>query len=402
VQALWVVPEPATNHTLVAVVNRDGVASEFDPDNNAQSLSVGGTDLEVSLVSYDAETNGAVRVYAQVRNAGAPGATHTVLAIRRCDALGTPAAGAALATVEVPALEPGRLAQVALDLPVGTQPEGDTFYQLQADEANTVADVETNNNIAVFSAHLWLDTDGDGMKDGAEVEAGTDPLSSDSLLRITHVGARTPVNAQNYLPLAFQSVSNKAYVIQVAPTVTGEWMTVSEPFVAVSNRTQVLVRILDTMPQAFYRVRTGAALTAYTYTLGFSLPDQWVAQYDWSALPEAAQSLRNAGDDPDGDGMDNQSEMASGTDPTDATSCLRITSFQAGGDVLAGGIQTSTGRVYYVESCLLGDTAWKPVTGLIGGQNGVTPWQVTRPTEAKAGFYRAVLGVPSDMTKIVP
>jgi len=113
------------------------------------------------------------------------------------------------------------------------------------------------------------DTDGDGMKDGAEVEAGTDPLSSDSLLRITHVGARTPVNAQNYLPLAFQSVSNKAYVIQVAPTVTGEWMTVSEPFVAVSNRTQVLVRILDTMPQAFYRVRTGAALTAYTYTLGF-------------------------------------------------------------------------------------------------------------------------------------
>jgi len=100
--------------------------------------------------------------------------------------------------------------------------------------------------------------------------------------------------------------------------------------------------------------------------------------------------------------MDNQSEMAAGTDPTDAASCLRITSFQAGGDVLAGGIQTSTGRVYYVESCLLGETAWKPVTGLIGGQNGVTPWQVTRPTETKAGFYRAVLGVPSDMTKIVP
>ena len=67
-----------------------------------------------------------------------------------------------------------------------------------------------------------------------------------------------------------------------------------------------------------------------------------------------------------------------------------------------GRIQTVTGRVYYVESCLPGDTSWKPVTGLIGGQVGVTPWLVARPTEAKTGFYRAVLGVPSDMTKVVP
>jgi hypothetical protein len=78
------------------------------------------------------------------------------------------------------------------------------------------------------------------------------------------------------LPLSFLSVSNKAYVIQVALAVTGAWLTVSEPFVAVSNRTQVLVRLLDSMPQAFYRVRTSAPTTAYTYALGFGLPDQWL------------------------------------------------------------------------------------------------------------------------------
>jgi hypothetical protein len=143
-------------------------------------------------------------------------------------------------------------------------------------------------------------------------------------------------------------------------------------------------------------------LATYTYTLGFSLPDQWIGQYDWNSLPADKRNLRDAGDDPDGDGMDNQSEMAAGTNPTDATSCLKFTAFNADGNVLAGSIQTATGRVYYVESCLPGEIAWKPVTGLIGGQNAVTPWQVTRPAEAKAGFYRAVLGVPSDMTKVVP
>jgi hypothetical protein len=100
--------------------------------------------------------------------------------------------------------------------------------------------------------------------------------------------------------------------------------------------------------------------------------------------------------------MDNQSEMAAATDPTDAASCLRLTSFQANGSVLSGDLQTAAGRVYYVESCRLGETQWRPVTGLIGGQAGLTPWQVARPSEAKAGFFRAVLGAPSEMTRVAP
>jgi hypothetical protein len=38
------------------------------------------------------------------------------------------------------------------------------------------------------------------------------------------------------------------------------WLTVSEPIVAVSNRTQVLVRMLESMPQAFYRVSVSTPL----------------------------------------------------------------------------------------------------------------------------------------------
>lgn len=248
----------------------------------------------------------------------------------------------------------------------------------------------------------YVDSDGDGMDNSKEFESGTDPTNPASLLCITLLGQRTPVNTQNYLPLAFQSVSNKAYVIQVAPTVTGAWMTVSEPFVATSNLTQVLVRILDSMPQAFYRIRTSTPPVPYTYSQGFSLPDQWIGQFNWNALPPEARNLRNAADDPDGDGMDNQSEMAAGTDPTDSASCLRMLSFRADGGFLSGHIQTTTGRVYYVESLMPGETLWHPVTGYIGGQNGVTPWYVPRPPETQAGFFRAILGVPSETTIIKP
>ena len=80
------------------------------------------------------------------------------------------------------------------------------------------------------------------------------------LYAITHFGPQVTRVSKPYWPLTFQSVSNNAYVIQVAPTVTGAWLTVSESFVAVSNRTQVLVRMLESMPQAFYRVSTSTAL----------------------------------------------------------------------------------------------------------------------------------------------
>ncbi len=79
---VWVVPDPATNHTLYAAANWAGLASEFDWSNNVASVSIGGTDLAVSLVGYSTETNGAMRVIAQVQNLGAPSATNSVLAIR--------------------------------------------------------------------------------------------------------------------------------------------------------------------------------------------------------------------------------------------------------------------------------------------------------------------------------
>jgi hypothetical protein len=184
--ATWVVPEPASPHTLYAAVNWSGRVTEFDAANNLQSVSIGGTDLAASLVRYQVETNGAVRVIAQVQNLGAPAAGETLLALRREGETNAP-----LATAQVPALEPGRLAQVALDLPAGTQRYGEGFYRLFVNESGTVMDVNSENDTAAFvvmstsnpfGPSLWFDFNGPIP---VEVSLAGDARIEDGVVRLT-------------------------------------------------------------------------------------------------------------------------------------------------------------------------------------------------------------------------
>jgi len=252
VTAIWIVPEPATNHVLFAVVNRAGAGAEFNSTNNSQSLSVAGADLQVSLLSQTPETNGSLHVVAQVWNYGAPAATNSVLAIRRCDASGTNASEPVLAIVDVPLLQPGHAAQIAIDLPAGTQPQGEAFYQLRADETGVVPDVNTNNNTSSFAVNLWVDTDGDGMPDSFEAQhtflsasdpsdaqidydgdgasnlgeylAGTDPSAPGSYLRMTGVGP----DGSGGVAISWGSAPNKLYTIQRTSSLLLPFQTVAE------------------------------------------------------------------------------------------------------------------------------------------------------------------------------
>jgi uncharacterized repeat protein (TIGR02543 family) len=146
--------------------------------------------LAVWLVSYTVETNGAVQVIAQVQNIGAPGATNTVLAIRPADS------SHVLLTVPVPALQPGQLAQVALDLPPGTQLPGSWLYTLHADDTGLIAnDVNTNNNFATFAVNLWLESGASNLvmvnttcvPDGAGTAAGGGIVSVGANVTVTAV-----------------------------------------------------------------------------------------------------------------------------------------------------------------------------------------------------------------------
>jgi len=141
----WVVPEPAIERTLYAVLDPASNVTEFAETNNALSVSIGGVDLEVKLVDYERYPDRTLRVIATVQNLGAPGATNTILSIYRPGETNTPAA-----TVEVPALLPGRLAEVALDLPptdiwlLGN-------YVLVIDEQDVSGDVDLYNNRVEFN-----------------------------------------------------------------------------------------------------------------------------------------------------------------------------------------------------------------------------------------------------------
>ncbi len=277
--AVWVVAEPATNHTLCAAANRAGLAGEFNGSNNFACVSIGGTDLAVSLSSYSAETNGAMRVIAQVQNLGAPSATNSVLAIRRYGSPNTP-----LMTVAVPLLEPGRLAQVALDLPAGTQPAGEQIYTLTADETRITSDIDTNNNTSSFAANLWIDSDGDGTSDSwmmqyfshatgqagdlsraqddadgdgvsnlAEYLAGTSPKDPHSYLSITDIG----LGGTNGVQITWGSASNRLYSLQRAIALSGGlgFTNIAQHILSTPPENVYLDAPATNSPSLFYRVR---------------------------------------------------------------------------------------------------------------------------------------------------
>ena len=273
VDATWVVSEPAAPHALYAVVNPGGLAGEFNEANNTRSVTIGGTDLAVSLVSCRPESDGAMRVIARVQNLGAPSATGSTLAIRREGQTNTP-----LSTVAVPSLQPGQTAQVALDLPPGTQPQGRAAYRLFADDTQVNPDANTNNSALLFVAELWLDSDGDGMPDSWESEypfldphnpadapldydgdglsnlaeylAGTAPDDPLSCFRLTSVTA----NETKSVAVAWSSVANKFYTVQRAPGLG-----------ATSTFTNIAEHLFATPPENFYRDLAGTNSAAFFY-----------------------------------------------------------------------------------------------------------------------------------------
>jgi hypothetical protein len=99
------------------------------------------------------------------------------------------------------------------------------------------------------------DPDHDASTNREEYDAGTDPQSPDSVLRLSVVGLNSEGDT---LTLGFEAVAGRSYTLQTFPLLSGQgWAAVDDVASAVTNRTVTLEVPLDG-PGATYRLVTPA------------------------------------------------------------------------------------------------------------------------------------------------
>jgi len=125
------------------------------------------------------------------------------------------------------------------------------------------------------------------------------------------------------------------------------------------------------------------------YTASASAP---AASYEmWAGTQAWAGASAHRGDDPDGDGLNNQQEFLAGTDPLDAGSALRIRGIRRTAAGLEIEWPSTPGRTYVVEKVRrLGDP-WKPVARGLGA---TPPHNRAVVPDVDQAFFRVVLKVP--------
>ena len=143
----WTIPSPdiAPFRPVFAVVHQAGMIPQSYETDNMACLTLNCVDLGINYVSRATKPDGSVRVVARVKNFSAPASPVTILRLKSEDDART------LAQADVSSLSPGNSVEIPLDLPAGTQPEGERTYSLTVDEDGHTGDVDTSNNTVQFS-----------------------------------------------------------------------------------------------------------------------------------------------------------------------------------------------------------------------------------------------------------
>jgi subtilisin family serine protease len=124
-------------------------------------------------------------------------------------------------------------------------------------------------------------------------------------------------------------------------------------------------------------------------TDGNGLPDWWEQTYFGSLTGTDPNA------DPDGDGLSNIQEWQAGTDPTDASSCLRLMNIntRSAGTTLTW--QSVDNRNYFVTrgTNVAGSAAYPVIATNLPGQAGATVYTTTNNTGRGCWFYRVGTGL---------
>jgi uncharacterized repeat protein (TIGR01451 family) len=134
-----------------------------------------------------------------------------------------------------------------------------------------------------------------------------------------------------------------------------------------------------------------ATTTVWLDSIGDGIPDWWRQQFFGSGATTNNASC--TGCDGDGDGFSNLQEFLTGTDPTDPSSALRITSIvPTGPDVIVSFTTCCTNKLYDLQFNVdLTTSNWSAVVTNIPGTGGIT--SATDPGAASFTdrFYRVRL-----------
>ena len=131
-------------------------------------------------------------------------------------------------------------------------------------------------------------------------------------------------------------------------------------------------------------VSSNTYLTFLTDADGDGLPDAWETAFGFGVNNPA-----DAGLDADGDTLSNRAEYLAGTDPTNASSCLRIDRWGVGGGVWVE-FQAVSNRTYTVECAeALGEQPWRKLADVLARPTNRVQ-SVLDPAPASNRFYRLI------------
>lgn len=268
---------------------------------------------------------------------------------------------------------------------------GNTFTSYRSPDGSTSTWTATGTTTIAMNTNVYAGLAVCSVADGTlcsavfsnvSISGSTGPDAAASLAAVVGDGTAT----LNWTPSAGAS----SYTLKQATDPSGPFSTVSTGLTGTSCVTSGL-----TSGSTYYYTVTavnaaGSSADSAPISVTPVTPAMAWRQAHFGTILSTGSAADDA--DPDGDGLTNAQEFIAGTDPNDATSCLKVSQLQPSAGDMVVQFSTVSGKKYRVEtSDTLQSGSWTPVQDNIDGTGGVV--QVTDPAGAGHAkrFYRIVV-----------